>query len=173
MAKARDPTTTVTGRTKREPKIQNIPVPKQPEGGVKLATKVNFAAVADFEALQKGEYPAVFTVDKIDNSKNTGQPTLYAEYLIQDTNQKIFKAYSLQAKALWVLKRDLVRIGADIETMNSENADLDDITAKLSGAACTVIVDEPHYYPVDANGNSTPESKLQTTFKEVKDPTRA
>lgn len=145
---------------------------------IPMATaKVNFAAVADFEAIPEGEYECVFSLR--DDSRGgpiapskKGQPTLYAEYLVQDTNQKIFKSYSLQPTALWALKRDLMRLGADPEEMNSENADLDDILQPLVGSTCTVVTDEPVYYPLNADGTPAPDAKLQTNFKEVKDPTK-
>lgn len=137
--------------------------------------KVDFANVSTIEALPAGEYECLFSLGKeaVKASASGGQPTLYVEYLVKDTNQKIFKSYSLQAKALWALKRDLIRVGADLEAMNSEEADLDEIVEGLVGYSCTVICGEPHWYP--ANEDGTPkgdDSKLQTTFKEVKDPTK-
>lgn len=137
-----------------------------------MATKVNFAAVADFEALQAGEYECVFSYDKIGPAKSSGKDTLFAEYIVGETNQKIFKSYSLEPKALWAIKRDLIRIGASIEDMNSDNADLEDIINSVNRASCTVICDEPHWYPLGPDGKPASDAKLRTSFKEVKDPTK-
>lgn len=177
MAKKRSPPTELRDPDKNYG-YQDIA--SQTIGVSNMATaKVNFAAVADssFEAIPEGEYECVFSLRADDRGgpiapSKAGQPTLYAEYLISDTNQRIFKSYSLQPKALWALKRDLMRLGADPEEMNSENADLDDILQPLVGSTCTVVTDEPVYYPLNADGTPTPDAKLQTSFKEVKDPTK-
>lgn len=138
-----------------------------------MAGKVNFAAVADFEAIPAGEYECVFRYEKIAPAPKSGNNTLYAQYIVGDTNQKIFKAYSLEAKALWALKRDLIRLGASLEDMNSENADIQDIVDSINGVSCVVICDEPYWYPLDKDtGAPTPDAKLRTSFKEVKDPTK-
>ena len=143
---------------------------------------VNFQSVADFEALAAGEYEAVFTIDKVALAPKSNAPTVYVEYILEETNQKVFKPYSLQAKALWGFKRDLTRIGADPEVMMSDEIDFSDldnaqksislICDPLRGAACTIICDEPYWYPLNADGSQTPDSKLRTNFKEVKDPNK-
>ena len=134
--------------------------------------KVDFSAVADFEALQAGEYECVFSFDKVAPAKNSGKDTLYAEYIVGDTNQKIFKSYSLEPKALWALKRDFIRIGASLEDMNSSGADPEVIANGLNGVSCTVICGEPYWYPLNPDGTPTPDAKLRTSFQEVKDPTK-
>lgn len=134
-----------------------------------VATKVNFAAVATSMAKPAGDYESTFAKFTFNPaSAFSGNPTVSLEWTVNETNnQRIFKTYSLQPQALWSLKRDLIHMGADIEEMNSEDADLEDILNSLVGAQNTIVMGEPRDYK-DKNG----EDKVGDNFKEVRDPAK-
>lgn len=174
----------------RNPKIINEPTSQpheqlQQTNGVKhVATTVNFANVSDsFEPRGAGEYPATlhdFLINAA--SASSGQPTVRLEFNESDSNnKKIFRTYSLQEKALWSLKRDLVRLGADIEQMNAPDADLEDILASCRGYACTIVMGEPREYQKKDKTtgkllflpNGEPDMAKGDNFTEIKDPTKA
>lgn len=139
--------------------------------------KVNFSAVAEgkFPVRDAGEYPATLTSYKWNAaSKSSGNPTLTFVFQEEDSNKQIWKTYSLQPQALFGLKRDLVRLGADMEMMNSDDADLDEILEPLIGAACVVVMGDPR--SEDDKGNAFKDKDgnpiTYETFKEIKDPTK-
>jgi hypothetical protein len=133
-----------------------------------MATKVNFANVAGPEPVGSGEFESTFIGYKLGTSKTAGQPTLECEWIVNESdshefsNKHIWKTYSLQPKALWSLKRDMMRMGADVEEMNSEDAELETILDALIGATNVVVCGEPYEYP---EGSGT----MRTQFKEIKD----
>lgn len=137
--------------------------------------KVNFSAVADsFQPRDKGEYDGTLISHKINEaSASSGQPTVTLEWSEDDSpNRKMFKTYSLQPKALWSLKRDLVRIGKArpdfIEELNKPEADLDELITSLYGFSNTLVYGEPR------EGKSKDgEDRLYDNFLEVKDPDKA
>lgn len=124
-----------------------------------MPTKVNFSAVQGPEPLEAGEYECTLIKYSMGNSK-AGQLKCDVEFTVSDSNKKIFKSYSLQPQALWGLKRDLIRMGADVEVMNDPDTELEDILDSLIGASVTVICTEPREY----------DGQTYTNFKEVKDP---
>lgn len=137
--------------------------------------KVNFSAVSDsFEPRGKGEYDGTLISHKINEaSASSGQPTVTLEWSEDDSpNRKMFKTYSLQPKALWALKRDLVRIGKArpdfIEELNSPDADLDTLITSLYGFSNTLVYGEPR----EGKGKDG-EDRLYDNFLEVKDPDKA
>lgn len=135
-----------------------------------VAVKVNFkAATTDFPVREKGEYDVTYIGHVINPASATsGQPTVKLTWSEDSSpNKKIMKTYSLQDVALWSLKRDMIRMGADVEEMNSEDADLDDILNSLIGAKSTVMMGEPRPYK-DKEGND----KLGDNFVEIKDPAK-
>lgn len=135
-----------------------------------VAVKVNFKAVTtDFPVREKGEYDVTYIGHTINPASATsGQPTVRLTWSEDSSpNKKIMKTYSLQETALWSLKRDMIRMGADIEEMNNEDAILDDILDSLIGAKNTVMMGEPRPYK-DKDGND----KLGDNFQEIKDPSK-
>lgn len=132
--------------------------------------KVNFGAVAtEFAPREAGDYECTFVGYQLNPASATsGQPTIRCEFSENDSpNKKIFKTYSLQPQALFAIKRDLIRMGASVEDMNSEEADIEEILDSLIGAAVTVVMGEPREY-TDKNG----DQKLGDNFKEIRDPTK-
>lgn len=132
--------------------------------------KVNFSAVADsFTPREAGDVEATLIGHTINAASATsGNPTVKLDWSENDSpNRHIFKTYSLQPKALWSLKRDLIRMGASVEAMNDEDADLDDILLTLYGNSCTIIFGDPRPY-TDKEG----QEKLGDNFKEVADPSK-
>lgn len=150
--------------------------------------KINFAAVTEpnFSAREAGEYECTLIKHEVKAaSVNSGQPTVQLQFSENDSpNRLIFKTYSLQPKALWSLKRDLIRIGADVEEMNNEETDLDELIESLYGNMCTVVMDEPrqatnsdgdklYVDPADPKSTTTVPNdnpKMWESFKEIKDP---
>lgn len=106
--------------------------------------KVNFAAVTtSYAPRTAGTYEGTLISHKTGTSAN-GFPTLSLDWSENDSpNKHMFANYSLQPQSLWSLKRDLIRIGADVEEMNSEDADLDVIIAALYGYTATLKYGDP------------------------------
>lgn len=132
--------------------------------------KINFSAVAtDFQPHEAGDVEGTLISHKSSAaSQASGQPTVTLEWSENDSpNKRIWRTYSLQPKALWSLKRDLIRIGASVEDMNSEEADLDDIITGLYGYVSTIKFGDPRPYK-DKDGND----KLGDNMLEVVDPSK-
>lgn len=137
-----------------------------PQKGTKM--KVNFQGVSTgFEPRAAGEYNGTLIKHTIEAaSKTSGQPTVRLEWSEDESpNRKMFKTYSLQPKALFAIKRDLIRMGADVEAMNSPEADLDEIIEALYGVSSTLVYGDPRPDEKDP-------SKLYDNFLEVKDPSK-
>lgn len=139
--------------------------------------KVNFSAVADsFQPREKGEYDGTLISHQINEaSASSGQPTVRLEWSEDDSpNSKMFRTYSLQPKALWSLKRDLVRIGKArpdfIEELNSPDADLDTLITSLYGFSNTLVFGEPRPYKRKNKETGELEDALGDNMLEVKDP---
>lgn len=135
-----------------------------------VATKVNFASVAtEFPAREAGDYEVTYTGHVINPASATsGQPTVKLTWSEDASPKKqIMKTYSLQPQALWSLKRDMLRMGASIEDMNADDADLDDILNSLIGAKCVIKMGEPRPYK-DKDGTD----KVGDNLQEVKDPSK-
>lgn len=148
------------------PAIQSI----NSVNGAQPTMKINFSAVAtDFQPHEAGEVEGTLISHKSSAaSQSSGQPTVTLEWSENDSpNKRIWRTYSLQPKALWSLKRDLIRIGASVEDMNSEEADLDDIITGLYGYVSTIKFGDPRPYK-DKEG----VDKLGDNFVEVVDPTK-
>jgi hypothetical protein len=145
--------------------------PKPQTSEVKsVATKVNFKAVAtSFPAREAGDYEVTFTGHVINPaSASSGNPTVRLIWSEDASPKKqIMKTYSLMPQALWSLKRDVLRMGANIEDMNDEDADLDDILNSLIGAKSVIIMGEPREGK-DKQGNDV----MYDNFQEVKDPSK-
>lgn len=152
---------------KKERTANTIPVDNMKEV-VKMATKVNFSAVATSMGKPAGDYETTFAGFRLNPaSASSGNPTVSLEWTVDETNnQKIFRTYSLQPQALWSLKRDLIRMGASLEEMNDPDADLEDILNALVGARNTIIMGEPREYEKDG------EKRMGDNMKEVKDPNK-
>lgn len=137
--------------------------------------KVNFSAVADsFQPRESGKYDGTLINHKINEASATsGQPTVTLEWSEDDSpNRKMFKTYSLQPKALWSLKRDLVRIGKArpdfIEELNDPDADLNELITSLYGFSNTLVFGEPREGK-DKDG----QPRMYDNFLEVADPDKA
>ena len=129
--------------------------------------KVNLANVAtSFPPREAGEVDMTLVGHKFtEASKSSGQPTVTLQWQEDDSNAGHFQTYSLQPKALWSLKRDLLRAGASVEAMNSPEADLDEIITSMYGYKATLIFGDPR---PDQNDST----KLYSNFKELKDPNK-
>lgn len=131
--------------------------------------KVDFSAVADsFEPRKAGEVQGTLIKHEINPaSASSGQPTLRLEWSEDESpNRRIFRTYSLQPKALWSVKRDLIRMGADVAEMNSPAADLDAICESLYGTSSTLVFGDPR----PGKDTKTGEDRLYDNFVEVKKP---
>lgn len=130
--------------------------------------KVDFSAVADsFEPRKAGEVQGTLIKHEINPaSASSGQPTLKLEWSEDESpNRRIFRTYSLQPKALWSVKRDLIRMGADVAEMNSPTADLDAICESLYGVSSTLVFGDPRPGK-DKDGND----RLYDNMTEVRKP---
>jgi len=152
----------------KQPKRQT-PV-NNSEGVTKVAVKVNFKqAATSFPSREKGDYDVTFIGHTINPaSASSGQPTATLTWSEDNSpNKKIMKTYSLQPQALWSLKRDMLRMGANVEDMNDEDADLDDILNSLIGSKSVIVMGEPRDGK-DKEGND----RTFDNFLEVKDPSK-
>lgn len=133
-----------------------------------MATKVNFANVStSYEPLSAADYEGLLVQHKIGTSKQ-GFPTCALEFTqIENPNKHMFANYSLQPQSLWAIKRDLIRLGASVEQMNSEDADLDKIIESLYGYTATLRFGDPRPY-TDKDG----VDKMGDNFKELIDPAK-
>lgn len=140
--------------------------------------KINFSNVqTSFAAREAGEVEASFSGYEYNAaSQSSGQPTIKMVFNeSENPDRQIHRYYSLQPKALWSLKRDMIHMGASIEDMNSEEADLEDILDALIGASVVLMYGEPTPATdkagkpiLDDAGNQ----KMYDSFKGVKDPTK-
>lgn len=80
-----------------------------------MPVTIDFTGVSSgFEALETGAYPAKIAKWEVGSSQQSKQPVLSFEYdLTEPAGRKHWETYSLQAKALWRLKGDLVNLGLD------------------------------------------------------------
>ena len=112
-------------------------------------TVVNFAAAKDsgFEPLPAGQYLAKLVGHKVEmSSKSSGQPYVQLEFSLPDNNnRKAWSIHSLQPQALWSLRQALVNIGASLELLNSEEADLDETIESVYEAECTLTLSQEEY----------------------------
>lgn len=133
-----------------------------------MATKVNFANVqTSYTPRPAGDYEGLLIAHKIGVSKQ-GFPTAALEFTeVENPNKHMFANYSLQPQSLWAIKRDLIRLGASVEQMNSEDADLDVIISSLYGYTAVLKFGDPRPY-TDKDG----VDKLGDSFKEVVDPAK-
>lgn len=143
----------------------------------KQVVKINFSAVSDtFEPRKAGEYQGTLIDHTINPaSASSGQPTLQLKWSEDESpNSFMFRTYSLQPKALWSLKRDLVRIGKHrdgfIEELNSEEADLDELIKSLYGYSSTLVFGDPRPYKRKNKTTGVEEDALGDNMLEVKDP---
>lgn len=124
--------------------------------------KVNFAAAAT-NLLDEGDYPAQLT-DFTNGISQKGQPTVNVEWtLIGMGNRKAWRTFSLQANALWSLRKALVAMGCDAELLASEDADTDDVLNSVRGNKCILRIgqrtymDERENPPVEKTTNDVQE----------------
>jgi hypothetical protein len=130
--------------------------------------KINLSDVATtFEPRKAGDYTGVLVGHVLNPaSASSGQPTLRLEWVEKDDpSSHMFKTYSLQPKALWSLKRDMLRMGATVETMNDPEADIEEIAKSLYGYVSIIRYGDPRPNPKDP-------TKLYDDFKEIVDPTK-
>lgn len=115
-----------------------------------MAVVVNLAGVkTKVEAIPDGAYQAVFTgkqfaMSKSNQPKVTTTWTFSAEAGEDVAGRKAFIEYSLQPQALWKLKRDLIRLGVDADSLET-NIDIDELLEDLKGTEGTIHVGH-HYY---------------------------
>lgn len=135
-----------------------------------MATKVNFAQVqTSYAPRPAGDYVGLLISHKINEaSASSGQPTASLEYTeVENPNKHMFANYSLQPQSLWAIKRDLLRLGAKVEDMNSEDADLDEIITKLYGYTATLRFGDPR-----PGKTKDGEDRTFDNYKELVDPTK-
>jgi hypothetical protein len=138
--------------------------PRAPKGTFTM--KINLSNVSTtFEPRKAGEYEGTLVGHVLNPASATsGQPTLRLEWVEKDDpSSHMFKTYSLQPKALWSLKRDLLRVGASVEAMNDPEADIEEIVRSLYGYVSTIKYGDPR---PDAND----PTKLYDNFLEIVDP---
>lgn len=133
-----------------------------------MATKVNFANVTtDYKPREAGDYAGLLIGYK-DGVSTKGMPTYSLEFTeVENPNRHMFANYSLQPQSLFGIKRDLMRLGASVEAMNAEDADLDKIVEGLLGYTATLRFGDPRPGK-DKDGND----KLFDNFKELVDPAK-
>lgn len=133
-----------------------------------MATKVNFANVqTSYVPREAGNYEGLLIGHKIGTSAK-GFPTASMEYTeVENPNRHMFANYSLQPQSLWAIKRDLIRLGATVEDMNAEDADLDKIIEALYSYTATLKFGDPRP-GVDKEGNA----KDFDNFIELIDPSK-
>jgi hypothetical protein len=130
--------------------------------------KVDFSNISITpEPRKAGDYDGTIVGHKLElASKSSGQPTVRIDYSEDESpNRIMFTNYSLQPQALWKLKRDLIRVGADVETMNSPSADIEQIILGLYGYKATLQFGDPR---PDKND----PTKLYDNFLGIADPAK-
>jgi len=130
--------------------------------------KVDFSAVSlTPEPRKAGDYPGTLIGHLLNlASASSGQPTLRIDYSDDENPSRIMYAnYSLQPQALWKIKRDLIRVGASVEEMNSPQADIEAIVQGLYGYKAVLQYGDPRE-GTDKEGNP----RLYDNFLGVKDP---
>lgn len=133
-----------------------------------MATKVNFANVqTSYTPREAGDYEGLLIGHKVGTSAQ-GMPTCSLEFTeVDNPNKHMFANYSLQPQSLWAIKRDLIRLGAKVEAMNDEDADLDKIIEGLYSYTATLRFGDPRPGK-DKEGND----KIFDNFKEIVDPAK-
>lgn len=133
-----------------------------------MATKVNFANVqTSYTPREAGDYEGLLISHKVGTSAQ-GMPTCSLEFTeVDNPNKHMFANYSLQPQSLWAIKRDLIRLGAKVEDMNDEDADLDKIIEGLYSYTATLHFGDPRPGK-DKDGND----KTFDNFKEIVDPAK-
>lgn len=99
--------------------------------------KIDFTGVSsNFEPIPAGRYTAVLTGFKINDSKSTaGEKVCVLEYTVSDpeySGRKAWSQRSLQPQALWMLKKDMIALGADGEELSGP-IDLEEELENLKG----------------------------------------
>lgn len=114
-----------------------------------MATKVNLAGVSDsFEPVPEGIYEGALTGFKVAEAKSSpGQQYVSLEFTLAEgefAGRKIWKNHSLQAQALWALKRTLLDLGADSEELE-QDFDLEELLDTLKGDSVQLEVGQRTY----------------------------
>lgn len=110
--------------------------------------------VEEFEPLPKGIYEfRLSDWEYIEESESSGEPFIKLEFTCEEDeyeNRKAFLNHSLQAKALFALKRTLKALGADAETLSGE-WDTDEVMPELVGNTCRLNLDVEEYEGSEVN----------------------
>lgn len=133
-----------TVETETHHELDSSAAPRAPEKESKM--KVDFDNVSITSAPRpKGEYPGKLVGHNLElASASSGQPTVTMQYQDLAAPDKLMWAnYSLQPQSLWKIKRDLIRVGADVETMNSKGVDIEAVIVGLYGYEATLQFGEP------------------------------
>jgi hypothetical protein len=108
---------------------------------------IDTGQVQEFEPIAAGTYNATFTeFENIEASKTSGEPYIKFTFTGDEgeaEGRKFWANKSLNTKALWALKRDLIAMGADPEDVTGV-FDTDDILPDLVGneVRLKVLLDE-------------------------------
>lgn len=108
--------------------------------------KINFTGVG--QPVPADTYSAVVTkTDYVAESKGSGMPTVAFQWVINEGDHEgrtLFRSYSVQPKALIFLKKVLVALGVDAESLEAD-IDIDDVIATLIGQECNLVVSVGEY----------------------------
>jgi hypothetical protein len=112
--------------------------------------KLNLGNVKELEPIAAGTYAATFTDWQLQDSRSVqGEKNVNCQFTITedgpDQGRKIFRNFVVRDTALWALKRFLIRMGAQEDEINDEDADLEDLLNSVKGADCRVKVTQREY----------------------------
>lgn len=97
---------------------------------------------ANFEAMPKDVYPAVFSKYTI-NQGDAG-PYAACEFTVSESSdfagRKLFRNMSFSPQSLWATKRSMVAMGADPDELNGP-VDVEEKLQRLIGNDCRLSVD--------------------------------
>jgi hypothetical protein len=136
-----------------------------------MALRIDFTNTGDsFEPLAKGVYNATIFNAEVREAKDSGQPYINWDFVIQGGDADGRHAWymtSLQPQSLWKLKQNLVKIGVPAESL-AGTFDLD--LEALFGRPVRIVIDHETYQGslrdrvVDMMGPD-PETTSQPLFR--------
>ena len=118
--------------------------------------KVNMDGVTTgFPTLDEGIYEAIlgsWKVDKIKNGDNAGLDMVIAEFNITTgpdgmavENRKAWRNFPLLDKTLWVLKKFLVDLGMEEDSISGVEFDVEDAMNSVQGTPCRLRLSVGEY----------------------------
>lgn len=131
---------------------------KGTERKTNMAPKIDFTGVeTSFKPLDEGIYPAQLAGWKFEEaSKSSGKPYMTLEFDVEaegSTGRKAWLIQSLQPQSLWRLKKTLIILGADEDSIDGELDLEEDVLPGLKGNKCSLALIIDKEYDADEPRN--------------------